>query len=793
MADTKIHLSSGLKMAYATINNLNAMCRKISAAKAFLLVNRDRVRHEIDSLMQHLTSRLAVTHKNLEAEIAKLVKSKTEYLENWEQLIFQNICKIGEVCIETESALKTENERFVDRDAQRLIKQLQLLCQIELEPDSASFFENSVKIEFVPGIMEEVLENSTLGDLVTSGIESTGIENGNKTCCNEVIHQYDRKRFGMQNFTADKYTTQATRCSKCQHSAQGCQCALNTVQTNSEASNNVFQMKMSKQINKNEQLTTTGPKVFVDRINNNSNCKNSQTAAIRYPIQQKIAAPNCLPLEKSISANSWDTKHNTPSAYKSKSITLSDLSSQQNSISKNGIDWWEPKNLEKKVNNHLNTTNCDSSFNHSRATENMNVSRKLKNLVIDNWGPMNIESETDKQEDIAVYEVSSDGTEVHSSHKDEVNLYDDRAKKLGTHRASDPKEASINTSVRECWDDLLDKEIINKDEHELKSVDVVKSTNSVQEQAESNTNNKESHENFLLVSEHKTNCGASDCEQNELDDSFTSRLVKEATKKINSEVKKPIISGSVKNALKKHIQSNNNTPSAQQMGESKILDDSTDKTIDLFSNLCRSPVKIDAPKVTDSVSPATKKWRPYSPKKPPGIPEITDSLIKQEKPWSPIKSSGSSEVTASPASQENPLSPKKLPGISKLTDSPVKQDSPRSPVKLSSTPQMTYSLLKQEMSWGPRKYTGTPEMTLSPVKQEWPLSPLKPPGFPTMAGSPLKADKPWGPKNPALGEMPVHIVQPVMLNKKTPGIDISQLIGRGVHFRGMLLHLLFVC
>ncbi|XP_041371012.1 uncharacterized protein LOC121384617 [Gigantopelta aegis] len=922
--DTREYLSTGLKFAYATINNLNATCRKISAAKAFLLMNRDRVRHEMDSFTRRLTSMLAMMHNQLELEIADIVKSKTEYLENWEQLMFQNICKIGEVCMETERALKIENEHLVDQRAPRLIRQLQVLCEIELEPDSASFFENSVKIEFVPGIVEEILQNSTLGDLLTCSVESTASENGNMTMTSEIFHPSDHANkveiLGTQQSTSDKCTAKRNKCNKCQYNVDGCQCPLHSAEYVCEVNNN-----QSEQVNENEQLITTESRVFMHNINNSQSCQKDQSTAFRRLEFQKLGSPKHVRLHMSDTTNStsendentWEPKHLSPCVDKQVNIAACDSSSLLNSASENGNNLRKTKDLAN-ANKHVNMTDGDSSFVQSSAFENINDSwqlnsnwelkdtahetdkqvkivvcdscttdqntcstekcndlwktensqeswepndtrpqtdEKMDKLVCvtpssdscpaqntcdiekcnnlwktenleDSWEPKDVKPQTDEKVDTlvcyapsskefqaaicdssmhsdasknsdswqsnsskTVTEPSADiiqvspeisvGTGVFSS-QDEGQYFDAIPKELSTFVKMDTTEVPLSTSASECWDDLLDEELIKRDQDELKLKNGEDSTNGGQEHASSDTHNKENKGNVHLMSKRKTHGAASECGQNEpvvsaasagqnkTDVSVTSSSVKEPNNQINSESKKSIISGSMKNVLKKHIQSNG-APSTHQTGgvrnnvtsktvsghgaetcPNKTSANNTDTTVessDQASDPGRSPVKQDTPKLTDS---EMKK----------DTPKATDSEMKNDKP-----KAADSEMKKDTPKKTNSKMKQDTP---KATDSEMKKDTPKktdSKIK-PDTYKATDCKIKNDTP------SATDSKIMSPKTKRWQKH----------QGSLKNTGKSSSPKKPANMEVPVHVVKPVMPMQTYQGIDISQMICRGPTF-----------
>ncbi|XP_067657041.1 uncharacterized protein [Haliotis asinina] len=175
--ETLLHM---LKLAYKKINSLNAATRKINAVMAVLFMRRDKTKSDIESMTRRLSAKIAMLQRAFDKELSTIVERKIKAMEDEVQVLFDEICNLGEVCVEAEKVLKIQNEHKLALDGTRLTETFRSLLDSKQDAEEQGDLENLMFLQFVQGDLESKFDQGVFGHIFTSNKDS-GIS---LACCN---------------------------------------------------------------------------------------------------------------------------------------------------------------------------------------------------------------------------------------------------------------------------------------------------------------------------------------------------------------------------------------------------------------------------------------------------------------------------------------------------------------------------------------------------------------------------------------------------------------------------------
>ncbi|XP_046558147.1 uncharacterized protein LOC124267280 [Haliotis rubra] len=172
LSDKRETLLHTLKLAYKKINSLNAATRKINAVMAILFMRRDKTKSDIESMTRRLSAKIAMLQRAFEKELSTIVDRKIKAMEDQVQVLFDEICTLGEVCVEAEKVLKIQNEHKLASDGTRLTETFRSLLDCKQDAEEQGDLENLMFLQFVQGDLETKFDQGVFGHIFTSNKDS---------------------------------------------------------------------------------------------------------------------------------------------------------------------------------------------------------------------------------------------------------------------------------------------------------------------------------------------------------------------------------------------------------------------------------------------------------------------------------------------------------------------------------------------------------------------------------------------------------------------------------------------
>ncbi|XP_046365188.2 uncharacterized protein LOC124141263 isoform X1 [Haliotis rufescens] len=161
-----------LKLAYKKINSLNAATRKINAVMAILFMRRDKTKSDMDSMTRRLSAKIAMLQRTFEKDLSTIVDRKIKAMEDQVQVLFDEICTLGEVCVEAEKVLKIQNEHKLASDGTHLTETFESLLDSKHDGEDQGDLENLMFLQFVQGDLETKFDQGVFGHIFTSNKDS---------------------------------------------------------------------------------------------------------------------------------------------------------------------------------------------------------------------------------------------------------------------------------------------------------------------------------------------------------------------------------------------------------------------------------------------------------------------------------------------------------------------------------------------------------------------------------------------------------------------------------------------